>query len=165
VDSVHTLAIIAYAIAGILMIGAILLQEGKGGGLAALGATPAASAFGASNPLRRLTVVLAIVFFLLAGFLSYVGRSEKLVGEEEDDKTEKTGESGKAGEKPDAKAGESGKAGEKPGAKTGESGKAGEKPDAKAGESGKKPDAKAGESDAKAGESDAKAGGPGKGDE
>lgn len=139
-DSVHTLAIIAYAIAGILMIGAILLQEGKGGGLAALGATPAASAFGASNPLRRLTVVLAIVFFLLAGFLSYVGRSEKLVGEEEDDKTEKTGESGKAGEKPDAKAGES---------------------DAKAGES----DAKTGESDAKAGGPDAKAGGPGKGDE
>jgi len=154
VDSVHTLAIIAYAIAGILMIGAILLQEGKGGGLAALGATPAASAFGASNPLRRLTVVLAIVFFLLAGFLSYVGRSEKLVGEEEDDKTEKTGESGKAGEKPGAKAGASGKAGEKPAAKAGES-------DAKAGES----DAKTGESDAKAGGPDAKAGGPGKGDE
>jgi protein translocase SecG subunit len=67
------LAIIVYVFGVILMIGAILLQEGKGGGLAALGATPAASAFGASNPLRRLTVVLAVLFFLLAGFLSYVG--------------------------------------------------------------------------------------------
>ncbi len=65
---------VAYAVyltAALLMIGAILLQEGKGGGLSALGGTQAESAFGASNPVRRMTVVLAIVFFVLAGFLSY----------------------------------------------------------------------------------------------
>ncbi|MHC4250723.1 MAG: preprotein translocase subunit SecG [Planctomycetota bacterium] len=64
---------VAYAVyvaAAVLMIGAILLQEGKGGGLSALGGTQAESAFGASNPIRRMTVVLAILFFLLAGFLS-----------------------------------------------------------------------------------------------
>ncbi len=61
-----------YVIAAVLMIGAILLQEGKGGGLSALGGTQAESAFGASNPIRRMTVVLSILFFLLAGFLSFM---------------------------------------------------------------------------------------------
>ena len=61
-----------YVAAAALMIGAILLQEGKGGGLSALGGTQAESAFGASNPIRRMTVVLAILFFLLAGFLSFM---------------------------------------------------------------------------------------------
>ena len=61
-----------YIIAAVLMVGAILLQEGKGGGLSALGGTQAESAFGASNPIRRMTVVLAILFFLLAGFLSFM---------------------------------------------------------------------------------------------
>jgi len=64
-----------YVIAAVLMIGAILLQEGKGGGLSALGGTQAESAFGASNPIRRMTVVLAVLFFLLAGFLSYMSSS------------------------------------------------------------------------------------------
>ena len=54
-----------YVIAAVLMIGAILLQEGKGGGLSALGGTQAESAFGASNPIRRMTVILSILFFLL----------------------------------------------------------------------------------------------------
>jgi len=72
---------VAYAFymgAALLMIGAILLQEGKGGGLSALGGTQAESAFGSSNPIRRMTVVLAIVFFLLAGFLSFVSPKSKV---------------------------------------------------------------------------------------
>ena len=67
-----------YVIAAVLMIGAILLQEGKGGGLSALGGTQAESAFGASNPIRRMTVVLAILFFLLAGFLSFMSSRPSL---------------------------------------------------------------------------------------
>jgi len=72
---------VAYAFymgAALLMVGAILLQEGKGGGLSALGGTQAESAFGSSNPIRRMTVVLAIVFFLLAGFLSFVSPKSKV---------------------------------------------------------------------------------------
>ena len=72
---------VAYAFymgAALLMIGAILLQEGKGGGLSALGGTQAESAFGSSNPVRRMTVVLAIVFFVLAGFLSFVSPKSKV---------------------------------------------------------------------------------------
>ncbi|MHC4505399.1 MAG: preprotein translocase subunit SecG, partial [Planctomycetota bacterium] len=67
-----------YMGAALLMIGAILLQEGKGGGLSALGGTQAESAFGSSNPIRRMTVVLAIIFFLLAGFLSFVSPKSKV---------------------------------------------------------------------------------------
>ena len=75
------LTVIAYVIylgAAVLMVFAILLQEGKGGGLSALGGTQAESAFGATNPIRRMTVVLAVLFFLLAGFLSYMGSKEAL---------------------------------------------------------------------------------------
>ncbi len=71
---IHYVAFAVYIVAALLMIGAILLQEGKGGGLSALGGTQAESAFGASNPVRRMTVVLAVIFFLLAGILSYASR-------------------------------------------------------------------------------------------
>lgn len=61
---------VLYGLTALLMLGAVLLQESKGGGLAALGGTRAESAFGASNPLRRLTVVLSISFFVLASVLA-----------------------------------------------------------------------------------------------
>ncbi len=61
---------VIYGIVALLLLGAVLLQESKGGGLAALGGTRAEGAFGASNPLRRLTAVLAVIFFLLASVLS-----------------------------------------------------------------------------------------------
>jgi protein translocase SecG subunit len=61
---------VLYGMTALLMLGAVLLQESKGGGLAALGGTRAESAFGASNPLRRMTVVLSVIFFLLASVLS-----------------------------------------------------------------------------------------------
>ena len=61
---------VLYGLVALLMVGAVLLQESKGGGLAALGGTRAESAFGASNPLRRLTAGLAVVFFILASLLA-----------------------------------------------------------------------------------------------
>jgi len=61
---------VLYALCALILVVAILLQESKGGGLAALGGTRAESAFGASNPLRRMTVVISVVFFVLAGVLS-----------------------------------------------------------------------------------------------
>lgn len=61
---------VVYGLCALLLIVAILLQESKGGGLAALGGTRAESAFGASNPLRKMTTVLSIVFLVLAGVLS-----------------------------------------------------------------------------------------------
>ncbi len=73
---VVVVAKVIYVIAGVLLVGAIMLQEGKGGGLAALGGTRAETAFGSSNPVRRLTVVLALVFFVIAAGLSYyIGRA------------------------------------------------------------------------------------------
>ena len=68
---VTTIAYVIYFVALILMIFAILLQEGKGGGLAGLGGARAEATFGASNPLRRFTVVMALIFFFLAVFLNH----------------------------------------------------------------------------------------------
>lgn len=70
---------VVYGIVALLMLGAVLLQESKGGGLAALGGTRAESAFGASNPLRKLTVGLSIIFFLLASVLSLALAPEESV--------------------------------------------------------------------------------------
>lgn len=69
---VTTVAYIIYFIAVVFMILAILLQEGKGGGLAGLGGARAEATFGASNPLRRFTVVMALVMFFIAVFLDFV---------------------------------------------------------------------------------------------
>lgn len=78
---------VVYAVAALLMVGAILLQEGKGGGLSALGGTAAESAFGSSNPIRRATVYLAILFFFLAGFLCYMSPDRAVsLGEKEEEK-------------------------------------------------------------------------------
>ncbi|MGD0089421.1 MAG: preprotein translocase subunit SecG [Planctomycetota bacterium] len=55
-----------FVVSGLIMIFFILLQEGKGGGLTALGGTKAAGVEGVTNPIRRATVYMAILFFLLA---------------------------------------------------------------------------------------------------
>jgi protein translocase SecG subunit len=70
---------VLFGLVSLIMIVAILLQESKGGGLAALGGTRAESAFGSSNPLRKMTVVLSILFFVLAGGLALALRP-KTVG-------------------------------------------------------------------------------------
>ncbi len=59
----------------VLMTFFILLQEGKGGGLAALGGTKAAAVEGVTNPIRRATAWLAVIFFLLAILLGILNRA------------------------------------------------------------------------------------------
>lgn len=54
-----------------LLICAILLQEGKGGGLAAMSGAMTDSVMGAKNPLRRVTVVFFVGFILLVLALNY----------------------------------------------------------------------------------------------
>ncbi len=49
-----------------LIISLVLLQEGKGGGLAAMGAGSMDSVMGVKNPLRRWTTYLFIAFILFA---------------------------------------------------------------------------------------------------
>lgn len=55
-----------FVLIGVLMTFFILLQEGKGGGLTALGGTKAAGVEGVTNPIRRATAYLAAIFFVLA---------------------------------------------------------------------------------------------------
>jgi protein translocase SecG subunit len=78
-----TISFIIYMIAAILMIFAILLQEGKGGGLAGLGGAHVEATFGATNPLRRFTVVMAVLFLFLASFIDYASKGTKLKIKEE----------------------------------------------------------------------------------
>lgn len=77
---------VVFVLVALLMIVAILLQESKGGGLAALGGTRAESAFGASNPLRKMTTVLAVIFLLLSSFLALQlkGKASVLKGEKKE---------------------------------------------------------------------------------
>jgi protein translocase SecG subunit len=66
---------IIFVVVAILMTFFILLQEGKGGGLAGLGGTRAAGVEGVTNPIRRATAVLAGLFFLLAILIGWLSRS------------------------------------------------------------------------------------------
>ncbi len=61
-------------VVGILMTFLIMLQEGKGGGLTALGGTKAAGIEGVTNPIRRATAFMAILFFVLAIALGIINR-------------------------------------------------------------------------------------------
>lgn len=58
-----------FLIVAVLLTFLILLQEGNGGGLASLGGTKAPEIVGVANPIRRATVVLAILFFVVATIL------------------------------------------------------------------------------------------------
>jgi preprotein translocase subunit SecG len=60
---------VMFVLISVLMAFAILLQEGKGGGLSALAGGGSQQIIGTSNPLRRITVIFAIAFFGLAIFL------------------------------------------------------------------------------------------------
>ncbi|HLX60349.1 MAG TPA: preprotein translocase subunit SecG [Planctomycetota bacterium] len=72
--SVNTILTVILVITGGLMTFLIMLQEGKGGGLAALGGTKAAGIEGVTNPIRRATGYMAALFFLLAIVLGVVNR-------------------------------------------------------------------------------------------
>ena len=73
-DWVSTVLTWIATLTGLMMTFFILLQEGKGGGLAALGGTKAAGVEGVTNPIRRFTAYLAVVLFLLLVTLAVVHR-------------------------------------------------------------------------------------------
>ncbi len=62
---------IFFLLLGFLLICTILLQEGKGGGLAAMGGAVTDSVMGAKNPLRRMTVYFFICFIAVILALNY----------------------------------------------------------------------------------------------
>lgn len=62
---------VIFAFLAFLIISVILLQEGKGGGLAAMGGAMTDSVMGAKNPLRRITAVLFICFIVLILGINY----------------------------------------------------------------------------------------------
>jgi preprotein translocase subunit SecG len=82
-DSLHTLILAVHIIAGISVIGLVLLQHGKGADMgAAFGSGASGSLFGATgsaNFLSRATAVLAALFFLTSLGLSYIATSRPRV--------------------------------------------------------------------------------------
>ena len=69
-DIIIIIAQVLFVLVSLLISFAILLQEGKGGGLSALAGGSSQQIIGTSNPLRRLTVILSIGFFGLAAILA-----------------------------------------------------------------------------------------------
>ena len=82
-DLLHTVLLTVHIIAGISVIGFVLLQHGKGADMgAAFGSGASGSLFGATgsaNFLSRVTAVLAAVFFLTSLGLSYIATSRPVV--------------------------------------------------------------------------------------
>ena len=78
-ELMHTIILTLHVIAGLSVIGLVLLQHGKGADMgAAFGSGASGSLFGASgsaNFLSRATAVLAAVFFLTSLGLSYIATS------------------------------------------------------------------------------------------
>lgn len=71
---IYFLMIIFFFVA-FCLIGLILLQEGKGGGLAAGGSGAMDAVMGARNPLRRWTVYFAVaLLFLILGINYHISR-------------------------------------------------------------------------------------------
>ncbi|MCX7150735.1 MAG: preprotein translocase subunit SecG [Rhodocyclales bacterium] len=82
-DLLHTVILTVHIIAGLSVIGFVLLQHGKGADMgAAFGSGASGSLFGATgsaNFLSRVTAVLAAVFFLTSLGLSYIATSRPAV--------------------------------------------------------------------------------------
>lgn len=78
-ELLHTIILTIHIIAGLSLIGFVLLQHGKGADMgAAFGSGASGSLFGATgsaNFLSRVTAVLAAVFFLTSLGLSYIATS------------------------------------------------------------------------------------------
>jgi preprotein translocase subunit SecG len=82
-ELLHTIVLTVHIIAGLSVIGFVLLQHGKGADMgAAFGSGASGSLFGATgsaNFLSRATAVLAAVFFLTSLSLSYIATSSPKV--------------------------------------------------------------------------------------
>ncbi len=78
-ELLHTIILAVHIVAGLSVIGFVLLQHGKGADMgAAFGSGASGSLFGATgsaNFLSRVTGVLAAVFFLTSLSLSYIATS------------------------------------------------------------------------------------------
>ena len=104
-DLVIIIAQVLFILACLLISFAILLQEGKGGGLSALAGGSSQQVIGTSNPLRRFTVVLAIAFIGLALILALAmgaratppGDNKKGKDQMQGEKTSKEKKTGKTG--------------------------------------------------------------------
>lgn len=76
----ETLVLVVHVMAGLAIIGLVLLQHGKGADVgAAFGSGSAGSVFGSSgsaNFLSRATAVAAVVFFLTSLGLTYISGSK-----------------------------------------------------------------------------------------
>jgi preprotein translocase subunit SecG len=68
---------ILFVVISAAMLFFILLQEGKGGGLSALSGTRAAGVEGVTNPIRRFTAILTVIFFVLAVGLGLLNRPKQ----------------------------------------------------------------------------------------
>jgi preprotein translocase subunit SecG len=79
----HTLVLTVHILAGLSIIGLVLLQHGKGADMgAAFGSGASGSLFGATgsaNFLSRATAVAAAVFFMTSLALSYIATSRPVV--------------------------------------------------------------------------------------
>lgn len=76
------ICIICYVAAAAFLVLMILMQEGKGGGLSGIGGGAIGDTFGFSNAsteLRKLTRYSAVIFFVLALALTFLG--EKFMGD------------------------------------------------------------------------------------
>lgn len=82
-DLLQTVILTVHIIAGLSIIGFVLLQHGKGADMgAAFGSGASGSLFGATgsaNFLSRATAVLAVVFFLTSLGLSYIATARPTV--------------------------------------------------------------------------------------
>ncbi len=81
--TIHTLVLVIHVIIGVMMIGLILVQRGKGADAgAAFGAGASATVFGAkgsANFLSRSTAILATMFFATSLGLAYLGAQRPVV--------------------------------------------------------------------------------------
>jgi len=75
--TIHTLVLIAHVVIASLMIGAVLLQRGKGADAGAgFGSGASGTVFGSrgsANFLTRTTAILATLFFVTSLSLAYIG--------------------------------------------------------------------------------------------
>jgi preprotein translocase subunit SecG len=83
-DFLHSLVLSIHVLAGLSVIGLVLIQHGKGADMgAAFGSGASGSLFGATgaaNFLSRLTAACATVFFLTSLGLSYIATSKPRQG-------------------------------------------------------------------------------------
>jgi len=82
--TVHTVLLIAHVVIACLMVGAVLLQRGKGAEAgAAFGSGASGTVFGArgsANFLSRTTAILATLFFVTSLTLAYMASQRPTVG-------------------------------------------------------------------------------------